>query len=463
MHTLRQDGSHSETGSAIPGPQGRFRWDAGRLAALSGAGINSLHADGDDILWAGGDEGLYRSEPPRPQGGPRAFQALVRQVSRPGGRVIFGGGGSGAEVVLAHRENALRFEFAAPMYEGLQGNQYQVLLEGMDHGWGPWTDEVYRDYTNLPAGGYRFRVRARTPTGILGGEAAFAFRIRPPWYRHPAALALWLLVLAGAPAGAVRWRLATLNRRNRELSQAVTRATTELQAMNRRLYSLNDAKNRIIALAAHDLRNPLTAMLLTCELLEEELEGRKAAVGLERIRCLGRTMSELIQSLLNVHAIEAGEAEKPNLQPLDLEALAAMALENFGPAAQRKNIVLAQEWQGPCRARGDAARAGQILDNFLSNALKFSQPGTVVTLGIEAREDRQRVYVRDQGPGLSEEDLKRVFGEYARLSARPTAGEASVGLGLSLARRMAEAMGGTAGVHSVAGQGATFWLELPTS
>ena len=72
-----------------------------------------------------------------------------------------------------------------------------------------------------------------------------------------------------------------------------------------------------------------------------------------------------------------------------------------------------------------------------------------------------RASVRDQGPGLSEKDMGMVFGEYARLSARPTAGEASVGLGLSIVKRMAEAMGGSVGVESVHGQGATFWLELP--
>ncbi|MDP2877480.1 MAG: HAMP domain-containing sensor histidine kinase, partial [Holophaga sp.] len=130
-------------------------------------------------------------------------------------------------------------------------------------------------------------------------------------------------------------------------------------------------------------------------------------------------------------------------------------------AAQRKGIDLVIESGGLALVLGDPNQVGQILDNFISNALKFSQRGTTVTLGLAQRKGYWRVYFRDQGPGLTEEDLGRVFGEYSRLSARPTAGEASLGLGLSIVKRMAEGMSGTVGVESVFGQGATFWLELP--
>ena len=109
---------------------------------------------------------------------------------------------------------------------------------------------------------------------------------------------------------------------------------------------------------------------------------------------------------------------------------------------------------------GDPFRLRQVIDNLLSNAIKFSPPGSTVHVWAERGADEWRVYVRDQGPGISPEDRERMFQHFARLSAL-TGGERSTGLGLSIARRIVQQHGGTVDVESVEGAGSTFWFTLP--
>jgi two-component system sensor histidine kinase/response regulator len=114
-----------------------------------------------------------------------------------------------------------------------------------------------------------------------------------------------------------------------------------------------------------------------------------------------------------------------------------------------------------CRARGDRAAILQILDNLISNALKYSPPKTTVHVHTLPEREHVVVSVRDEGPGINEEDQKKLFQKFSRLSARPTGGESSTGLGLAIVKRLAEAMSGTVQCHSVPGSGATFSLRLP--
>ena len=101
------------------------------------------------------------------------------------------------------------------------------------------------------------------------------------------------------------------------------------------------------------------------------------------------------------------------------------------------------------------------MDNLISNAIKFSPAASTVYIRAKPIEEGWRLEVQDQGPGLSDEDKQRLFQHFARLSARPTGGEQSTGLGLAITRRIVEAHGGTIGVNSTPGKGATFWVKLP--
>ncbi len=422
---------------------------------------DALLVEGLDRVWVGTPEGLAEL---RLAAGPRipSLTAPLILETRTGSQRQTAGG---THVELRHGEGPVVWELGFPGPVRGEGARFQFREAG-----GTWAElaGTALQFPEISPGTHRYEVRVHASMGEVGPPLALVLVVRPPWYRHPVAYGLWGLLLAGGVFGAVRWRMARLQRRNRELTAAVDAATAglrarerELEEVNRRLYVLNEAKRRVIGLAAHDLRNPLSGILLNCDLLEDVPDPEVQRLARTQIRTLGATMKSLIQRLLDVHAIEAGHAEAPRIEPVDLQDALTRCRAHHLSRAQQKGMPLELEAGAPAWAEADRVQVGQILDNFISNALKYAPPGTRVQLRVRAGEASWRVEVQDEGPGLTEEDHLRVFGEYARLSARPTGEETSVGLGLALARHLAEGMGGRVGVDSTAGFGATFWVELP--
>lgn len=237
-------------------------------------------------------------------------------------------------------------------------------------------------------------------------------------------------------------------------------ALRELAGTNQHLVELNREKNEFLGIAAHDLKNPLTVILGCAELINMSPDPTTVEKMSDSIVAAATRMRNLISDLLDANAIEQGTYAS-KLEPCDLSALVRLCVENNQPAAQHKKITLCLGTTAGLWAKADPTATMQILENLISNALKFSPPMTTVSVHTMPEAEHMVVVVRDQGPGLSEEDQKKLFGKYTRLSARPTGDESSTGLGLSIVKRLAEAMSGTVQCQSVLGNGATFSLRLP--
>lgn len=237
-------------------------------------------------------------------------------------------------------------------------------------------------------------------------------------------------------------------------------ALTKLEVSNNELAHLNQEKNDFLGIAAHDLKNPLTVIIGSAELVKMNLPPDQTAKLSANIVGAGQRMAQLITVLLDANAIEQGKFTS-NLERCDLRALAVECVANNQPHATRKQIVITTEEGEPAWARTDRAATMQILDNLISNALKFSPPKTTVTVRTHCENGCVFAAVKDHGPGLSEADHTRLFGKYVRLSAQPTGGETSTGLGLSIVKKLAEALHGTVYCQSVLGEGARFILRLP--
>lgn len=170
-------------------------------------------------------------------------------------------------------------------------------------------------------------------------------------------------------------------------------------------------------------------------------------------------MLELITDLLDANAIESG-SYGTRLQRCNLRELATTSVQHHHHAATRKHIALDLLAGVPCWVRADPKASMQILENLISNAVKYSPPGTEITMAVSEGGDWGEFSIRDHGPGISPEDQTKLFRKHTRLSARPTGGESSVGLGLSIVKRLAETMGGGVACQSTPGAGATFLLRL---
>lgn len=237
----------------------------------------------------------------------------------------------------------------------------------------------------------------------------------------------------------------------------------ELAALNRELARLNAEKNEFLAIASHDLRAPLASVRGLAEQLQSGRfpdPAKQAQAQGAMVDLTGR-MLQLVNDFLGAHVLEHG-ALPVQLRRLDLQEAAAQAAARHAPLAEAKaqRVEIAA---GPTVwVSADDGLLAQVADNFVSNAIKFSPRGSVIRLAVAAAEDGRtaRLEVADRGPGIAPEDQPKLFRHYARVGPRPTGGESSHGLGLAVAKRLAEAMGGHVGCKSAAGAGSTFWVEL---
>ncbi len=148
-------------------------------------------------------------------------------------------------------------------------------------------------------------------------------------------------------------------------------------------------------------------------------------------------------------------------ESISLWEAAAHAVGQYQEAARRKALVLREVLPAEnAVVQADPAALSQVLGNLVSNAVKFSPPGKEISVGVRSEDSYVECYVQDQGPGFKEADKTRMFQRYGRLSAQPTGGEPSAGLGLSIVKKLVEAMGGAVTCESTAGSGARFTVRL---
>ncbi len=237
----------------------------------------------------------------------------------------------------------------------------------------------------------------------------------------------------------------------------------KLEESNQKLTQVNSEKNEFLGIAAHDLKNPLSVITMIATILQDEsdvLTPNEIKNLADDIRVSSKQMFDLIVNVLDVNKIESGTL-LPASEMLSVRQCVEMIAARFEPHAQRKAISL--EWHADDIAiEANQSIILQVLDNLVSNAIKFSPGNTHVTLSAHrAVNDAVRFSVQDRGPGLTNEDKQSLFGKFKRLSAKPTGGEHSTGLGLSIVKRLVEMMNGRIWVESEPGKGATFFVELP--
>jgi signal transduction histidine kinase len=183
----------------------------------------------------------------------------------------------------------------------------------------------------------------------------------------------------------------------------------------------------------------------------------------EIICASGKHMIHLVENLMDLNAIEQGRM-KMDIGPCELGELVRGVAANYDAKAKAKQQQLnLSEEHGPLVAMADQHSAIQIFDNLLSNAIKYSPAGKRIDIRLRRQNGMIRCEVQDEGPGLDKDDLQKMFGKFARLSAQPTGGEASTGLGLSIVKKMVEAAGGNVWCESEPGKGSTFVVELKSA
>jgi signal transduction histidine kinase len=266
-----------------------------------------------------------------------------------------------------------------------------------------------------------------------------------------------------------------LQRANARLEERVAARTQDLTTANRRLAAqwarlrqANTFKSEILGTVAHDLKNPLGVILGRTEILKEMIAGAGALdknieAQLAYVRDAANRLTQMVDDLVSDAMADALDITIRR-EPVDIATLVEEVAEANRQLAARKSQTITVSAPPNHAASVDSDRIREAIDNLVSNAVKYSPIGGAIDLLVRRDEGSIIVEVRDQGAGLSPEDISRLFGRFQRLSAKPTAGETSTGLGLSIVKRIIDLHGGRISVDSKGpGKGATFKMTLSVS
>jgi signal transduction histidine kinase len=265
---------------------------------------------------------------------------------------------------------------------------------------------------------------------------------------------------------------AELQEANLGLEERVRQRTAELVAANRQLESrwarlqrVSSFKNEILGTVAHDLKNPLGVILGRTEMMSELLSagpapGEALAAQINHIRDSARRLTAMVDRLIADAMADAADVSLRG-DVVDLCAIARDVAEANRPLAQKKQQTISLAGPDVLLLSGDPDRLREAVDNLVSNAVKYGPHGGRAEIRIEEGDGEAVLVVADDGPGLSPEDHDRLFGRFQRLSAKPTGGETSTGLGLSITRRIVELHAGRITGENGLGGGAVFTVFLP--
>jgi signal transduction histidine kinase len=231
------------------------------------------------------------------------------------------------------------------------------------------------------------------------------------------------------------------------------------------LSKANSAKNRFLGMAAHDLRNPLASIRGLAEFMRDGVVGPLTPEQLDLVNTIhsaSQDMLLLVNELLDVSVIEAGELKiAPEASDLGEIVVKAVYLANIEAAKKQTKIVMSPgERPPPCRL--DPNKIRQVVGNLLTNAIKFSPPGSTINVEVAAQPGSVTIAVHDQGPGIPESEHDKLFKDFGRTSVRPTGGEKSTGLGLAICRKIVEAHRGTITAKNLPDRGCVFRVTLPS-
>ncbi len=254
------------------------------------------------------------------------------------------------------------------------------------------------------------------------------------------------------------------NNELRELNQRINGQKENLEEAIKALDAANKEKDLLVGMVAHDIRSPLqkiSGLVNILQLQSEMDDGQLEVCGL--VQKTITDANKLADELLEINKIESGALEK-NQDDLTLSEFIKQVIDQFKPVAEKKNIKLVIDQKCPDRKfTTDRKLLQRIFENLVSNAIKFSQKNTTVTIEVACQKDKIKFNVIDEGVGIPEDEHKYLFTKFGKTSSRPTGGEPSNGLGLYIVNELTKSLGGNLDFRSKVGEGSQFAILLPVN
>ncbi len=357
---------------------------------------------------------------------------------------------------------------------------YSYRLIGLDTTWSNASTVNLLNFYSLPAGSYILEIKAKSSGHLWSNIAENKFQIIPRWYASSFMAFIYfltgVLLIIFTTRGIYKSRIKKLSEREALLQRLVEERTedlskaklkaeyllTESEKAKEILEKTNEQKSQLLSIAAHDLKNPLQAVIGFSSIIKEESNEAQSKEMADIILNSSQSMISQIDDMLESVAMESKNL-KLNFAPVDLNDLLRDVIKRNTNRAWQKNQIIKTDFDNNIRTIADEHWLSVAVDNLISNAIKYSPYGKSIQITSSTGDGYTRIMVKDQGVGLTEADRKKLFNRYQRLSAKPTGGESSTGLGLSIVKDIVEKHKGRVWAEGNSGEGAVFIIQLPNS
>lgn len=357
--------------------------------------------------------------------------------------------------------------------------KYLTKISGLDNNWEYRGSTNFLDLKQMPVGSYEVLVRAKNSGNLWSEALTYKFEVVPPWYFSSYMISLYVLVLIVLTWYLLHFahhvKIKKLESRKQILEDRVNKRTKLLKKEKKkvekllkeseqdklRLQNVNESKNELINIIAHDLKNPLQSILGYEFILEDE---NKSEIEIndvfQSIFRSSKKMNSLITDYLESAAIDSENMEF-NFSNYDINNIIEELLEESREIADRKKIKIQYQLVKSSKIYVDKNWLKIAIYNLISNSIKYSPFGKTIFIKCEIEVRELKCSVRDEGPGISKEDQEELFMKFKRLSAKPTGNETATGLGLYIVKDIVAKHNGYVTCDSEIGKGSIFTIHLP--
>ncbi len=375
------------------------------------------------------------------------------------------------KIDLSHKDYSLIIEFSALDFTNPSRNRYSYQMKGISDQWIEIGTRRFVPFTNLPPGDYTFRVIGTNSDGVWNRQGTtLDITIHPPWWRSKAAYVIYFTFLIVVIAVVIKWRERSLVREKRLLEEKINERTTEIASKNRsleqqkdELNELNAMKDTFFSILAHDLKNPFSSLYALSKLVVdnyEHMEEKERLTSMRKIKQSSEHIYNLLENLLTWSRTQRGDiAYAP--ESFKLTTLVEINMNLHRVPAEKKGIRIDSEVPENLVAYGDREMINTVLRNLINNAVKYSNKGGEIGVEIAAEDGFWKVSVIDNGTGISEENIEKIFRIDAKYKSPGTEGEKGTGLGLILCKDFVEKNGGQIWCESEQGSGTSFFFTIP--
>jgi len=368
------------------------------------------------------------------------------------------------EIILDYKYRFFSIEFSA-LNNPLTGSIiYEYQMENLEDNWNYSGERNYVSYANMKSGTYNLKVKTSNPDGTWSEKITqLNITIKPPFWES-----WWFIILEilfGLLIAIFFYRyLVKVKTYNllRIQNEKINAANVKLAESERNLTEINATKDKFFSIISHDLKNPLTSLLSISESIMEESKADQddKSYGIQKIHESIKQIHNLLENLLTWSRSQTGRLKYEPVN-FNLSKLIEVNLNLHRTMAENKNVSLNFEFEDNIIAFGDRDMINTVIRNLVNNAVKFTPPGGLVK--VEARQDYNIIHIRvkDNGTGISEENMQKLFRIDIKYKTVGTSGEKGTGLGLILCREFVERNGGTMTVESTLNKGSNFGFTIP--